>query len=216
MAGIQEVYALVEKGKAKVIANAVQEALDAGCDPTEILNDGMIKAMDAVGEKFKNGEIFVPEMLVAARAMKKGVEVLKPHLATGAAGAAGKVIIGTVAGDLHDIGKNLVSMMLESAGFEVIDLGVDVPKEKFVEAYEANPDTKIICCSALLTTTMPALKDAVALINEASFRPNVKVMVGGAPITQAFADEIGADAYTEDAASCAKKARELARIITAV
>lgn len=210
MAGIQEVYALVEKGKAKVIANAVQEALDAGCDPTEILNDGMIKAMDAVGEKFKNGEIFVPEMLVAARAMKKGVEVLKPHLATGAAGASGKVIIGTVAGDLHDIGKNLVSMMLESAGFEVIDLGVDVPKEKFVEAYEANPDTKIICCSALLTTTMPALKDAVALINEASFRPNVKVMVGGAPITQAFADEIGADAYTEDAASCAKKARELA------
>lgn len=210
MAGIQEVYALVEKGKANVIANAVQEALDAGCDPTEILNDGMIKAMDAVGEKFKNGEIFVPEMLVAARAMKKGVEVLKPHLATGAAGAAGKVIIGTVAGDLHDIGKNLVSMMLESAGFEVIDLGVDVPKEKFVEAYEANPDTKIICCSALLTTTMPALKDAVALINEASFRPNVKVMVGGAPITQAFADEIGADAYTEDAASCAKKARELA------
>ena len=210
MAGIQEVYALVEKGKAKVIANAVQEALDAGCDPTEILNDGMIKAMDAVGEKFKNGEIFVPEMLVAARAMKKGVEVLKPHLATGAAGAAGKVIIGTVAGDLHDIGKNLVSMMLESAGFEVIDLGVDVPKEKFVEAYEANPDTKIICCSALLTTTMPALKDAVALINEASFRPNVKVMVGGAPITQAFADEIGADAYTEDAASCAKNARELA------
>ena len=176
MAGIQEVYVLVEKGKAKVIANAVQEALDAGCDPTEILNDGMIKAMDAVGEKFKNGEIFVPEMLVAARAMKKGVEVLKPHLATGAAGAAGKVIIGTVAGDLHDIGKNLVSMMLESAGFEVIDLGVDVPKEKFVEAYEANPDTKIICCSALLTTTMPALKDAVALINEASFRPNVKVM----------------------------------------
>ena len=210
MAGIQEVYALVEKGKAKVIANAVQEALDAGCAPTEILNDGMNKAMDAVGEKFKNGEIFVPEMLVAARAMKKGVEVLKPHLATGAAGAAGKVIIGTVAGDLHDIGKNLVSMMLESAGFEVIDLGVDVPKEKFVEAYEANPDTKIICCSALLTTTMPALKDAVALINEASFRPNVKVMVGGAPITQAFADEIGADAYTEDAASCAKKARELA------
>lgn len=210
MAGIQEVYALVEKGKAKVIANAVQEALDAGCDPTEILNDGMIKAMDAVGEKFKNGEIFVPEMLVAARAMKKGVEVLKPHLATGAAGAAGKVIIGTVAGDLHDIGKNLVSMMLESAGFEVIDLGVDVPKEKFVEAYGANPDTKIICCSALLTTTMPALKEAVALINEAAFRPNVKVMVGGAPITQAFADEIGADAYTEDAASCAKKARELA------
>ena len=210
MAGIEEVYALVEKGKAKVIAGAVQEALDAGCNPEDILNQGMIKAMDAVGEKFKNGEIFVPEMLVAARAMKKGVEVLKPHLATGAVGAAGKVIIGTVAGDLHDIGKNLVSMMLESAGFEVIDLGVDVPKEKFVEAYEANPDTKIICCSALLTTTMPALKDAVALLNESSFRSQIKVMVGGAPITQEFADEIGADAYTEDAASCAKKAKELA------
>ena len=210
MAGIEEVYALVEKGKAKVIAGAVQEALDAGCNPEDILNQGIIKAMDAVGEKFKNGEIFVPEMLVAARAMKKGVEVLKPHLATGAAGAAGKVIIGTVAGDLHDIGKNLVSMMLESAGFEVIDLGVDVPKEKFVEAYEANPDTKIICCSALLTTTMPALKDAVALLNESSFRSQIKVMVGGAPITQEFADEIGADAYTEDAASCAKKAKELA------
>ena len=210
MSKINEVAELVEKGKAKLVGPAVQEAIDEGDDPVAILNDGMISAMSVVGEKFKNGEIFVPEMLVAARAMKKGVEVLKPHLATGAAGAAGKVIIGTVAGDLHDIGKNLVSMMLESAGFEVIDLGVDVPKEKFVEAYEANPDTKIICCSALLTTTMPALKDAVALINEASFRPNVKVMVGGAPITQAFADEIGADAYTEDAASCAKKARELA------
>ena len=207
MAGIKEVYDLVEKGKAKVVGAAVQEALDAGCDPNEILNEGMIKAMDTVGEKFKNGEIFVPEMLVA---MKKGVEVLKPHLATGAAGAAGKAIIGTVAGDLHDIGKNLVCMMMESAGFEVIDLGVDVPKEKFVEAYEANPDTKIIGCSALLTTTMPALKETVALLNEAPFRSKVKVMVGGAPITQEFADEIGADAYTEDAASCAKRAKELA------
>ena len=210
MAGIKEVYDLVEKGKAKVVGAAVQEALDAGCDPNEILNEGMIKAMDTVGEKFKNGEIFVPEMLVAARAMKKGVEVLKPHLATGAAGAAGKAIIGTVAGDLHDIGKNLVCMMMESAGFEVIDLGVDVTKEKFVEAYEANPDTKIIGCSALLTTTMPALKETVALLNEAPFRSKVKVMVGGAPITQEFADEIGADAYTEDAASCAKRAKELA------
>ena len=199
MAGIKEVYDLVEKGKAKLVGAAVQEALDAGCDPNEILNEGMIKAMDTVGEKFKNGEIFVPEMLVAARAMKKGVEVLKPHLASGAAGAAGKAIVGTVAGDLHDIGKNLVCMMLESAGFEVIDLGVDVPKEKFVEAYEANPDAKIIGCSALLTTTMPALKETVALLNEAPFRSKIKVMVGGAPITQEFADEIGADGYAEDA-----------------
>ncbi len=209
MAGIQEVYDLVAKGKAKKVPAAVQEALDAGCDPAEILNKGMISAMDEVGAKFKSGEIFVPEMLVAAKAMKKGVEVLKPHLATGVAGAAGKVIIGTVAGDLHDIGKNLVAMMLESSGFEVIDLGVDVPKEKFIETYEANPETKIICCSALLTTTMPALKETVELINASSFRSKVKVMVGGAPITQAFADEIGADAYTEDAASCAQRAKEI-------
>ena len=209
MAGIQEVYDLVVKGKAKVIAGAVQEALDAGCDPTEVLNKGMIAAMDEVGAKFKNGEIFVPEMLVAAKAMKNGVELLKPHLASGVAGAAGKVVIGTVAGDLHDIGKNLVAMMLESSGFEVIDLGVDVPKEKFIETVEANPDTKIVCCSALLTTTMPALKDTVTALNEAPFRSNIKVMVGGAPITQAFADEIGADAYTEDAASCAQRAKEI-------
>ena len=210
MAGIQEVYDLVAKGKAKAIAGAVQEALDAGCDPSDILNKGMIAAMDEVGAKFKSGEIFVPEMLVAARAMKKGVEVLKPHLATGVAGAAGKIIIGTVAGDLHDIGKNLVPMMMESAGFEVVDLGVDVAKEKFIEAYEANPETKIVCCSALLTTTMPALRDAVALLNDAPFRSKIKVMVGGAPITQEFADEIGADAYTEDAASAAQRAKELA------
>ena len=209
MAGTQEVYDLVVRGKAKLITAAVGEALEDGGDPTELLNS-MISAMDEVGVKFKNGEIFVPEMLVAARAMKKGVEVLKPHLATGVAGAAGKVIIGTVAGDLHDIGKNLVAMMLESAGFEVIDLGVDVPKEKFVETYEANPDTKIICCSALLTTTMPALRDTVALLNASAFRSKIKVMVGGAPITQEFADEIGADAYTEDAASCAQRAKELA------
>lgn len=151
----------------------------------------------------------MPEMLIAAKAMKKGVEVLKPHLAAGAAGAKGKVIIGTVAGDLHDIGKNLVAMMIESAGFEVIDLGVDVPKEKFAEAYCANPDAKIIACSALLTTTMPAMQDTVAYLNEQDFRKNIKIMVGGAPVTQAFADEIGADAYTEDAASAAQKADEL-------
>lgn len=209
MSGIQDVYSLVEKGRMKQVAAAVQEALDAGCDANEILNDGMIKAMDAVGEKFKEGEIFVPEMLVAARAMKKGVEVLKPHLASGASGALGKVIMGTVAGDLHDIGKNLVIMMLESAGFEVIDLGVDVPKEKFVETYEENPDTKIICCSALLTTTMPALQETVELLNASPFRSKIKIMVGGAPITQAFADEIGADEYTEDAASCAQRAKEI-------
>ena len=205
---IEKVYDLVSRGKAKLTPAAVQEAIDAGFAPEEVLNK-MISAMDVVGEKFKNGEIFVPEMLIAAKAMKKGVEVLKPMLASGEAGAKGKVIIGTVAGDLHDIGKNLVAMMIESTGFEVIDLGVDVPVEKFISTYEANPDTKIIACSALLTTTMPALKDTVAAINAAAWRGNVKVMVGGAPITQAFADEIGADAYTPDAASAAAKASEL-------
>ena len=204
---INKVSELVIKGKAKLISAAVAEAVEGGCAPEAILN-AMIGAMDVVGENFKNGTIFVPEMLIAAKAMKKGVETLKPHLAAGAAGALGKVIIGTVAGDLHDIGKNLVAMMIESAGFEVIDLGVDVPVEKFVEA--ANEEgVKIVACSALLTTTMPALKDTVAAINAAAWRGNVKVMVGGAPITQEFADKIGADAYTPDAASAAKKAKEL-------
>ena len=170
----------------------------------------MIDSMGIVGEKFKNNEIFVPEMLVAARAMKKGVDVLRPHLATGTAGAAGKVIIGTVAGDLHDIGKNLVAMMIESAGFEVIDLGVDVPAEKFIEAVKENPDVKIVGLSALLTTTMPAMKTAVEALNAQDFRSNIKIMVGGAPITAEFAAEIGADAYTPDAASAAQKAKELA------
>lgn len=203
---LENVKDLVTRGKAKLIAAAVQEALDEGCNAEEILNT-MIGAMDVVGENFKNGTIFVPEMLIAAKAMKKGVEVLKPHLATGAAGALGKVVIGTVAGDLHDIGKNLVSMMIESAGFEVVDLGVDVPVEKFVAAYDEN--VRIFACSALLTTTMPALEATVAALNAAPFRSNVKVMVGGAPITQDFADKIGADAYTTDAASAAKKAKEL-------
>ena len=210
MSKINEVAELVEKGKAKLVGPAVQEAIDEGDDPVAILNDGMISAMSVVGEKFKNGEIFVPEMLVAARAMKKGVEVLKPHLASGSTGALGKVIIATVSGDLHDIGKNLVAMMIESAGFEVIDLGVDVSVSKFMEAIEANPDVKIVGLSALLTTTMPSLKQTVAALNEAPFRSNIKVMVGGAPITQEFADEIGADAYTPDAASAAQKAKELA------
>ena len=205
---LDEIAAKVAAGKAKIVPGLVQEALDAGEKPVDCLNT-MIGAMDVVGERFKNNEIFVPEMLIAAKAMKKGVEVLKPLLAEEGTTNAGKVIIGTVAGDLHDIGKNLVAMMIESAGFEVIDLGVDVPHERFVEAYKENPDTKIIALSALLTTTMPALRDAVALLNSQDFRGNIKIMVGGAPITAEFAKEIGADAYTEDAASAAAKAKEL-------
>ena len=202
---IEKVYDLVSRGKAKLVGAAVAEAIEAGFAADEILGK-MISAMDVVGEKFKNGEIFVPEMLIAAKAMKKGVEVLKPHLASGAAGALGKVVIGTVAGDLHDIGKNLVAMMIESAGFEVVDLGVDVPVEKFVAAAEEE-GVKIVACSALLTTTMPALEATVAAL-KATGKP-YKVMVGGAPINQEYADKVGADAYTPDAASAAKKAKEL-------
>ena len=208
MSNAASVSDLVVRGKSKLIANEVQAAMDAGEEPMTLLN-AMIDAMGVVGEKFKNNEIFVPEMLVAARTMKKGVEVLKPHLGSGAAGANGKVIIGTVAGDLHDIGKNLVAMMIESAGFEVIDLGVDVPVEKFIETYNANPDTKIIALSALLTTTMGAMKETVEALKTAGIADKVKIMVGGAPITQEFCDEIGANAYTTDAASAAEKAKEI-------
>ena len=207
MSKLQELAEKVSIGKAKLVPGLVQEALDEGNEAMVVLNT-MIDAMGVVGERFKNNEIFVPEMLVAARAMKKGVEVLKPLLAADGGSNAGKVIIGTVAGDLHDIGKNLVAMMVESAGFEVIDLGVDVPVDKFVEAVKENPDTKLVLVSALLTTTMPAMKDTVAALNAQDFRSNIKVMVGGAPITEEFAVEIGADAYTADAASAASKAKE--------
>ena len=210
MSKLEEVSAAVENGKAKIVAGLVQEALDEGIDPAEILNTGMIGAMAVVGEKFKNNEIFVPEMLIAARAMKKGVEVLKPHLMSSGVESAGKVIIGTVIGDLHDIGKNLVTMMIEGAGFEVIDLGVDVPPEKFIETMKANPDCKIVALSALLTTTMPSITNTIEAIKEAGLRDTVKIMVGGAPVTQAFADEIGADGYSEDAASAAELAKKLA------
>ncbi len=204
------VFKATQDGKNKEIGKCVQDAIDAGCDPTAILNDGMIGAMAVVGENFKKEIIFVPQMLAAARAMKAGVEVLKPYLATGEAGSAGKIILGTVAGDLHDIGKNLVGMMFESAGFEVLDLGVDVPIQTFIDTVNEHKDATIVALSALLTTTMPSLRDTVAALLEQPFRPRIKIMVGGAPITQEFADEIGADAYTEDAASAAEQAKKYA------
>ena len=205
---IDEVKEMTIKGKTKLVPGLVQAALDEGSAPADILN-AMIDAMGVVGERFKNNEIFVPEMLIAAKAMKKGVEVLKPHLGGGSTGVCGKFIIGSVAGDLHDIGKNLVAMMIESAGFEVIDLGVDVSIDKFIETIRANPECRVVGLSALLTTTMPSLRDTVAALNKEDFRDRIKIMVGGAPITQEFADEIGADAYTPDAASAAQKAKEL-------
>ncbi|MDR2020278.1 MAG: corrinoid protein [Treponema sp.] len=209
MSKLEEVAQAVEGGKLKIVAGLVEEALAEGIDPLTILNDGMIVTMGIVGNKFRDGEIFVPEMLIAAKAMKKGVEVLKPRLSSQAGVSLGKCIIGTVAGDMHDIGKNLVSMMIESAGFEVIDLGVDVAPERFVEALKQNPDTKILALSALLTTTMPAMKTAIEVV-AASGLKGFKIIVGGAPITQEYADQIGADGYSADAGGAAALAKRLA------
>ena len=211
MSKIMEIATAVENGKVKLIEDLVREALDAGEDANQILDEGMIAAMATVGARFQANEIFVPEMLVAAKTMKKGVEVLRPLLTGGSVGKNGKYVIGTVQGDLHDIGKNLVALMIESAGFEVIDLGVDVPADKFVEAVKENPDCKVVGASALLTTTMGALRGTVKALIDAGCKDQVKIMVGGAPITQEFADEIGADAYTPDAGSAAVKAVELVK-----
>ena len=205
---LTDVAAAVEAGKLKIIEGIVQEALDGGAGAGEILAC-MIDAMGVVGDKFQRNEIFVPEMLVAALTMKKGVGVIQPLLAEADAPNLGTCVIGTVAGDLHDIGKNLVSLMIESAGFNVIDLGVDVPADKFVETVKENPDTKIVAVSALLTTTMDNMKSTVAALIEAGVKETAKIMVGGAPITQDFADLIGADAFTTDAGAAAVKAKEL-------
>ncbi|UYO62297.1 corrinoid protein [Acetobacterium wieringae] len=207
MSKIQEVKAKVEAGKSKLVPGLVQEALDEGSSPAEILQ-AMVDSMGIVGDKFSSGEIFVPEMLIAAKAMSKGVEVLKPLMAGDGSTSLGTCIIGTVAGDLHDIGKNLVSMMIESAGFDMVDLGVDVPADTFVQAVKDNANVKLVACSGLLTTTMPALKEAVQTIKAAY--PDLKVIVGGAPVTPEYAAEIGADGYAPDAGSAAVKAKELA------
>jgi len=207
MSKIEEVKAKVETGKSKIVPGLVKEALDAGIAPGEILQ-AMVDSMGVVGEKFSSGEIFVPEMLIAAKAMSKGVEVLKPLLAGDRATSLGTCVIGTVAGDLHDIGKNLVSMIIESAGFDVIDLGVDVPAETFVQAIQDNENVKLVACSGLLTSTMPAMREAVAAI-KASGLAGVKIIVGGAPVTPEYAVEIGADGFAPDAGTAAVKAKEL-------
>ena len=209
MSKIAELAHAIEIGKSKLVPGLVQEALDEGNAPIDILNQGMIDAMSNVGEKFKRNEIFVPEMLVAAKAMKKGVAVLKPHLSDDNVSRLGKMVMGTVYGDLHDIGKNLVVMMVESTGYEVVDLGIDVSVEKFMEA-ASDPEVNLIGVSALLTTTMPAMKEIVTALNSHPRRGEFKIMVGGAPITEAFAKEIGADIYTEDAASAGQAAKALA------
>jgi corrinoid protein of di/trimethylamine methyltransferase len=205
---LEQIATMLQKGKRKDVAKLCQQAIDEGIEANEVLTKGLLAGMDVVGAKFKANEIFVPQVLVSARAMKAGSEVLKPYLAGEDTTGKGKVVIGTVQGDLHDIGKNLVIMMFEGKGFEVIDLGVDVSPEKFIQtAIDENCD--IIGLSALLTTTMPVMGEVVKAAEEAGIRDRVKIMVGGAPVTQEFADSIGADAYTEDAPSAAEKALEL-------
>ena len=205
MAILEEISSFLQQGRSPKVKELVQQALDEGIGAQEILEKGLLDGMNVVGEKFKNNEVFVPEVLVAARAMNAGVAILKPYLVEAGVESKGTAVIGTVRGDLHDIGKNLVKMMLEGKGINVIDLGVDVSAEKFVQAAIDN-NAQLICCSALLTTTMNEMKDVVALATEKGIRDNVKIMVGGAPITQSFCDAIGADCYTADAASCADEA----------
>ena len=205
MSILNEISENLQKGKAKLVKELVQQAIDEGLNPSEILDQGLLAGMNVIGEKFKNNEVFVPEVLVAARAMNMGAQILKPLLAEAGAQASGKVCIGTVQGDLHDIGKNLVKMMMEGKGLEVVDLGTDVSPEAFVQT-AIEQDCRIICCSALLTTTMGVMAKVVEEAEKAGIRDKVKIMIGGAPVTEDFCREIGADAYTPDAASAAEKA----------
>ena len=205
MSTLIEISENLQKGKAKIVKELVQKAIDEGTPVTQILEEGLIAGMSVIGEKFKNNEIYVPEVLIAARAMTQGAQLLKPLMIEAGVQSIGKVCIGTVQGDLHDIGKNLVKMMMEGKGLEVIDLGTDVSPETFVNtAIEQNCD--IICCSALLTTTMGVMEEVVKKATEAGIRDKVKIMIGGAPVNNDFCQKIGADAYTSDAASAADAA----------
>ncbi len=204
---IEDISEKLQAGKKKDVKALCEQAIAEGIPAADILNNGLLAGMDVIGRKFKNNEIFVPQVLVAARAMNAGTEVLKPHLAGDDSSSKGKVVIGTVKGDLHDIGKNLVKLMFEGKGFEVIDLGVDVEPTNFIQT-AIDEGAKIVGCSALLTTTMPVLGEVVKVAEEMGVRDQVKIMVGGAPVTKEFAESIGADAYTDDAASAAEKALE--------
>ena len=202
---LEDISAKLQAGKAKDVKALVQQAIDEGIPAKQILEEGLLSGMSVIGEKFKNNEVFVPEVLIAARAMNMGASLLKPLLAESGVKATGKACIGTVKGDLHDIGKNLVKMMLEGKGLEVIDLGTDVSPEAFVKAAQEE-NCQIICCSALLTTTMGVMGEVVKAVTDAGLRDKVKIMIGGAPVTEAFCRQIGADAYTPDAASAADRA----------
>ena len=207
MSIFNDISTSLQKGDAKTVTALVQQCIDQGIPAHDILSEGLMAGMAVVGEKFKNNEIFVPHVLVAARAMNMGAALLKPLLAADGVQATGKVCIGTVKGDLHDIGKNLVKMMMEGKGLEVVDLGTDVAPETFVKTAQEQ-GCQVICCSALLTTTMGVMADVVKAAEAAGIRDSVKIMVGGAPVTDAFCQQVGADAYTPDAASAAEKAVE--------
>jgi corrinoid protein of di/trimethylamine methyltransferase len=208
METVTALFEAVRDGGAKAAKELTHQALASGVDPQSILDETLIPAMDEVGRLFEAGEYFVPELLIAARAMKGALEILRPLLATRSSSTAGKVVIGTVCGDLHDIGKNLVGVMLEGGGFEVVDLGVDVSPEKFIEAVR-DPDVNLVAMSALLTTTMSSMKTTIDAMNQAGVRDKVKVMIGGAPITQQYADEIGADGFSDNASGAVRLARDL-------
>ena len=210
MSVLDEISEQLQAGKAKIVKELVSRAVEEGFSAKQILEEGLLSGMGIIGVKFKNNEVFVPEVLVAARAMNMGVEVLKPLLAEAGVEAAGKVCLGTVQGDLHDIGKNLVRLMMEGKGLQVIDLGTDVPPEVFVQT-AIDSGCQVICCSALLTTTMGMMEEVVKKAEEAGIRDKVKIMVGGAPVTEAFCEQIGADKYTADAASAADAAVALCR-----
>jgi len=207
MSALTNVSESLIQGKSKEVKRLVEELIQEGISPKSILTDGLMPGMDVVGRRFKNNEIYVPEVLIAARAMHAGMDVLKPYLTGSESVSIGKVVIGTVKGDLHDIGKNLVCMMLEGAGFEVVDLGIDVPSDVFIEKAKEH-NAKFIMMSALLTTTMGAMKDVIQKARESGLN-GVKVVIGGAPVTEAFANEIGADGYAPDAASAVEVSRNL-------
>lgn len=208
MAILEEICTLLQQGRAPKVKELVSQAIEEGIPPKQILEEGLLSGMSIVGEKFKNNEVFVPEVLIAARAMNAGIEILKPHLVSEGVESKGTAVIGTVKGDLHDIGKNLVKMMMEGKGLAVYDLGVDVDADTFVNAAKEH-DAQIICCSALFTTTMGEMKNVVEKVAEAGLHDKVKVMIGGAPITQSYCDSIGADYYTSDAASAADVALKI-------
>jgi len=209
MADLQALADSIIRGDASTARSLTEEAINENVGPGDILNNGLVAGMNVVGERFKNNEFYVPEVLIAARAMKNAMEILRPLLAESGVEPVAVIALGTVKGDLHDIGKNLVAMMLEGAGFEVIDLGIDVSDEKFVDTVKEKPEVKVIAMSALLTTTMPGMRSVIEALEAAGVRDNVKAIIGGAPITQNYADEIGADGYAPDAASAVDICKEL-------